>query len=107
MLPLPFQPMPLVKRPLPFDDPDWIFELKYDGFRALAIIEHGRAQLVSRNGHHFASFTDLGNCIGAALPRVQRAVLDGEIVCVDDLGKPHFKELHFLVVLRASLHSIC
>jgi len=42
--------MPLLKRPLPFDDPEWIFELKYDGFRALAVIERGRAQLLSRNG---------------------------------------------------------
>jgi len=45
-----FQPMPLLKRAAPFDDPEWIFELKYDGFRALAVIEHGRAQLLSRNG---------------------------------------------------------
>ena len=35
---------------MPFDDPEWIFELKYDGFRALAVIERGRAQLLSRNG---------------------------------------------------------
>ncbi len=45
-----FQPMPLLKRAAPFDDPDWIYELKMDGFRALAIVEHGRAQLLSRNG---------------------------------------------------------
>ena len=38
-----FQPMPLLKRAAPFDDPDWIYELKMDGFRALAVIEHGRA----------------------------------------------------------------
>jgi ATP-dependent DNA ligase len=36
--------------------PDWLFELKYDGFRALAVIEHGRVKLLSRNGHPFASF---------------------------------------------------
>ena len=35
------QPMPLQTRALPFDDPNWLFELKYDGFRALAVIEHG------------------------------------------------------------------
>jgi ATP-dependent DNA ligase len=35
------------------------FELKYDGFRALAIVEHGRAQLLSRNGHPFVSFSAL------------------------------------------------
>src|SRR6266567_2342287 len=50
-VPTQFQPMPLLKRRLPFDDPDWIYELKMDGFRALAVIEHGRAQLLSRNGH--------------------------------------------------------
>jgi YD repeat-containing protein len=35
--------MPLLNRPTAFNDPDWIFELKYDGFRSLAVIEHGRA----------------------------------------------------------------
>ena len=40
-----FQPMPLLKRAAPFDDPDWIYELKMDGFRALAVIEHGRASV--------------------------------------------------------------
>jgi len=49
-MPIPLQPMPLRRRSLPFDDPDWIYELKMDAFRALAVIEHGRAQLLSRNG---------------------------------------------------------
>ena len=53
---LQFQPMPLQERRVPFDHPDWIYELKMDGFRALAIVEHGRAQLLSRNEHPFASF---------------------------------------------------
>ena len=34
-------PMPLLKRPSPFDHPDWKFELKYDGFRALAVLRDG------------------------------------------------------------------
>jgi len=34
---VPFQPMPLQKRRSPIDDPEWLFELKYDGFRALEI----------------------------------------------------------------------
>jgi bifunctional non-homologous end joining protein LigD len=38
-------------RPRPFDDPDWIFELKLDGFRALAHIQNEKAELVSRKGH--------------------------------------------------------
>jgi bifunctional non-homologous end joining protein LigD len=87
--------MPLLKRRSPFDDPNWIFELKYDGFRALAVIEHGRTQLMSRNGNPFASFAELATGIGTALPNVNRTVLDGEIVCVDDSGKPQFSDLLF------------
>ena len=89
-----FQPMPLQTRASPFDDPNWLFELKYDGFRALAAIDHGRAQLVSRNGHPFASFSDLARGIGAAVPNRQ-TVLDGEIVCLDKKGKPQFRDLLF------------
>src|SRR6059058_2603088 len=91
---LQIQPMPLLKRPLPFDDPDWLFELKYDGFRALAVIEHGRAQLLSRNGHPFASFSALAKSISDSLPNV-RAVVDGEICSLDRRGRPQFKNLMF------------
>jgi len=44
--------MPLQSQVLPFDDSDWVFEVKYDGFRALAVIELGCVQLISRNGTH-------------------------------------------------------
>src|SRR5881409_4095365 len=91
---LQFQPMPLLKRAAPFDVPAWIFALKYDGFRALAIIEHGRAQLLSRNGHPFASFSTLAESISDSLPNV-RAVIDGEICSLDRRGKPQFKNLMF------------
>ena len=91
---LQFQPMPLLKRAAPFDDPDWIYELKMDGFRALAIVEHGRAQLISRNGHPFASFSALAESIAAALPNA-RAVIDGEICSLDRRGRRQFKNLLF------------
>jgi len=86
--------MPLLKRAAPFDDDDWLFELKYDGFLALAIIEHGRAQLLSRNGHLFASFSALAESISDSLPNV-RAVIDGEICSLDRRGRPQFKNLMF------------
>src|SRR5438552_1173038 len=89
-----FQPMPLLKRAAPFDDPDWIYELKMDGFRALAVIENGRAQLLSRNGHPFASFSALAESISDSLPNV-RAVIDGEICSLDRRGRPQFKNLLF------------
>ena len=88
-------PMPLGRRALPFDHPDWIFELKYDGFRSLAIVENGRAQLISRNGHPFASFEELGKQIAGALQNGNKVVPDGEIVCVDESGKPQFRDLLF------------
>jgi bifunctional non-homologous end joining protein LigD len=91
---LQFQPMPFLKRAAPFDDDDWLFELKYDGFRALALIEHGRAQLLSCNGHPFASVAELGTQIAAALPN-GRAVIDGEICSLDKRGRPQFKNLMF------------
>jgi bifunctional non-homologous end joining protein LigD len=86
--------MPLLKRRLPFDDPDWIFELKYDGFRSLAIIEYGRTQLISRNGHRFSSFADLEKLISAGLPDAM-AVIDGEICSLDKGGRPQFNNLLF------------
>jgi bifunctional non-homologous end joining protein LigD len=91
---LQFQPMPLLKRRSPFDDPDWLFELKYDGFRALVVIEHGRARLLSRNGHPFASFSALAESISDSLLNT-RAVIDGEICSLDRRGRPQFKNLLF------------
>src|SRR6266849_3863022 len=91
--PMAFQPMPLSRRPLPFDHPEWIFELKYDGFRSLAIIQNGRTQLISRNGNPFNSFADLRK--GVTLPLAGKTVLDGEIVCLDKRGRPQFRDLLF------------
>jgi bifunctional non-homologous end joining protein LigD len=91
---LQFQPMPLLKRRLPFDNPDFIFEVKWDGFRALAVIEHGRTQLISRNGHRFSSFVDLEKLISAGLTGT-KAVIDGEICSLDKKGRPQFRNLLF------------
>jgi bifunctional non-homologous end joining protein LigD len=88
-----FQPMPLSRRPLPFDHPEWIFELKYDGFRSLAVIQNGRTELISRNGHPFNSFDSL--CKAMTAPGDGKTVLDGEIVCLDKRGRPQFNDLLF------------
>ncbi len=84
--------MPLARLNAPFDHPDWIFELKYDGFRALAHIEHRTARLISRNGNVFKTFPDLAAGLGASLP-VRDAVLDGEIVHVGPDGVSRFYDL--------------
>jgi len=57
-LPIPkIIPMPLAERPQPFDHPDWLFELKYDGFRALAYLERGTVRLDSRKGNMYKSLS--------------------------------------------------
>ena len=84
---------PLHTRKAPFDHPDWIFELKYDGFRALACIENRRCRFISRNGRQFSSFSDLERAIETAI--AGKTILDGELVCVDDEGRSQFEDLLF------------
>lgn len=76
----------------PFDHPDWLFELKYDGFRALAHVGPDGTRLVSRNLHIYKPFGDLCEALAAELDR-RTAVLDGELVCVDRDGRPQFYDL--------------
>ena len=90
------KPMPTAIHPMlatasdkPFDDPNWLFEIKWDGYRAIAFIGDGHVRLVSRNQNDLSKqFPDL-----AALPqfvKAHRAILDGEIVALDDQGRPSF-----------------
>jgi len=86
--------MPLKRHPHAFSHPEWLFEIKHDGFGALAVIRNGRCELVSRNGNSFTSFETLR----MEFPRelgASDAVLDGEIVCLDETGKSQFNELLF------------
>src|SRR5215470_3508496 len=53
-----FAPMSLAVLNEPFDHDDFIFELKYDGFRALAHVDSGRCRLISRNHHEFTTFPE-------------------------------------------------
>src|SRR5215469_9421345 len=74
----------------PFDHPDYIFELKHDGFRAIAYLQSGESQLVSRSQRNLG-FESLKKAL-AKLP-VQTAILDGEIVCLDGKGVSQFNQL--------------
>jgi len=59
----------------PFDHPDWLFELKHDGFRSIAYVSDDGCQLVSRRTNRFRSFNLLSESLGD-LP-VMGAILDG------------------------------
>jgi bifunctional non-homologous end joining protein LigD len=76
----------------PFDDPGWLFEIKWDGYRALCTIEDGKLFLVSRNGLDMLQrFPDLKELAGAfaSVP----VVVDGEIVSLDSKGRSAFQRL--------------
>ena len=84
---------PMLATPIaePFDHPDWIFEVKWDGYRAVAEIRDGSASLYSRNR---ISFNKKFSLVVDSLRKFGfEAVLDGEIVVVDDQGRPDFQAL--------------
>jgi bifunctional non-homologous end joining protein LigD len=92
-----------VKRPMPsaihpmlataidqaFDNPDWLFEIKWDGYRAVSFIQTSKLRLVSRNQNDLtAQFSELRE-----LPRfvkAENAILDGEVVALDEQGRSSF-----------------
>jgi bifunctional non-homologous end joining protein LigD len=75
-----------------FDSPDWLFEIKWDGYRAIAEIQKkGDVKLYSRNG---LTFDKAYPKVFAALSKIKKsAVIDGEIVVFDEKGKPSFQKL--------------
>src|SRR6266436_3039884 len=88
-MPLEIQPMMAQSSAQPFDNPDWIFEMKWDGYRALATIDSGHVNLWSRNGLRLDSkyppiVQELEHL------KLKNAILDGEIVALDADGIPRF-----------------
>jgi len=80
----------LTDRPA-FDSEDWLFEIKWDGYRAIAEISNGNNRLYSRNG---LTFDKAYPKVFAALSSIKKdAILDGEIVVFDESGKPSFQKL--------------
>ena len=73
----------------PFNDKDWLYEVKWDGYRALAYLDGGDVRLVSRNQNEltwqFPELRDLATHVKA-----RRAVLDGEVVALDEHGRSSF-----------------
>ncbi len=74
-----------------FNDPKWIYEFKWDGYRMIANIKDGKASLYSRNGNSFNSkFSRLKRDL-EQIPH--NVILDGEVVMVDKKGLPDFQKL--------------
>ena len=90
------RPMPMTIHPMlaesvdeAFDGADWLFEIKWDGYRAVAFIADGKTRLVSRNQNdltpRYPELKDMAKSIKA-----KTAILDGEVVALDADGKASF-----------------
>jgi bifunctional non-homologous end joining protein LigD len=100
-LPKRLQPMLATLTDAPFDDKNWLFEDKYDGFRMVAKIKGGSVTLYSRNGkiisHNYIE-------VAKALEGVRGdAVIDGELVALDKSGVSHFQLLQNALRNKAKL----
>jgi bifunctional non-homologous end joining protein LigD len=91
-LPTKIEPMLATLATKPFDDDDWLFEIKWDGFRVQALVDHGKVRLLTRNLNDAAMY----------FPRLltstkwieaEQAVVDGEVVAIDEDGRPDFSLL--------------
>jgi len=89
-------PMPRTIKPMmasavkePFDSPDWLFELKFDGYRAVAEVDGGEVQLYSRNNLSFAA--KFAPVVATLKTLPGSVVFDGEVVVLDDQGRPSFQ----------------
>ncbi|MDT3401013.1 DNA ligase D [Mucilaginibacter terrae] len=94
---LPESPIPAKVKPMkatlvdePFDEPGWIYEIKWDGYRAVAIVNNGEASLISRNDLVFDQFGPINDLLDEWDLNV---VLDGEIVALNDHGTADFGAL--------------
>ncbi|MBS1852064.1 MAG: non-homologous end-joining DNA ligase [Acidobacteria bacterium] len=90
------RPMPTAITPMlaesvdePFDDPAWLYEIKWDGYRAVGFVQDGVVRLVSRNQNDLtAEFPELQDV--PKFIRAKNAVLDGEIAVLDEQGRSSF-----------------
>lgn len=85
-------PHPLEHRRAPFDDPDFLFEVKADGFRGVLYVAHGEGYLMSRNGRELRRTRPLADALARSL-KVQSAIFDGEVVVKDATGRDIFLNL--------------
>ncbi len=77
---------------LPVGD-EWLYEVKWDGYRALGYVRNGEAKLVSRNGNDLtARFPEVAKALGRAM-KSPDGVVDGEVCALDEQGRPSFSAM--------------
>jgi bifunctional non-homologous end joining protein LigD len=86
------EPIVLTSYPEPFDDPDWFFEPKYDGFRGILYSSAKGCEIRSRRDFQFDRFNELCRRIQSVVGP-KDFILDGEVVALNRQGKPVFRDL--------------
>jgi bifunctional non-homologous end joining protein LigD len=105
------RPMPTTIHPMlaesvddPFDSEDWLFEIKWDGYRAIAFIENDKVRLVSRNQNELtARYPELKDM--PAFVKAKTAILDGEVVALDADGRASFSLMQQRTGFRPGGHK--
>jgi len=98
---------PMLATPVenPFDDPEWLFEIKWDGYRAVSFLQDGKVRLVSRNQNELTGeFPELHEL--SKLIKAKNAVLDGEVVALDEQGKASFSLMQQRTGIRKGGHRV-
>lgn len=88
-------PAPMLASPggRPFTDAAWLFEVKFDGYRAMAQVGADGVQLLTKSGADCSAwFPEIVEALGAV--RGGPHVIDGEVCVLDDLGRSQFNDLH-------------
>jgi bifunctional non-homologous end joining protein LigD len=88
----PLEPITLTSRTDAFDDPDWLFEPKYDGFRGLIYASTSGCEIRLRQDFRFDRLEELRSRVAGVLG-AHEVILDGEVVALDRQGKPVFRDL--------------
>lgn len=96
------EPMECLAVPKLPDGPEWVYEVKFDGYRALAINANGKLSLYSRKRKSFGR--QYQHVFDALRDLPPNTVVDGEIVALDDSGRPNF---NFLQHSRSQAKRIC
>ncbi len=89
-IPTNIKPMKATLVDEPFDDPDWLYEVKWDGYRAIATINKGEAELISRNNLPFDKYYPIVKLLKSWKIN---AVIDGELLVLNDKGISDFGAL--------------
>jgi bifunctional non-homologous end joining protein LigD len=91
-LAFPIDPMRAVSGELPRDEERWAFEVKWDGYRTIAFVDDDRLRLQSSRGLDVTGrYPELRGLVGGV--GAGRAIIDGEVVVLDDQGRPRFELL--------------